>query len=237
MQYPQPESYNPNLSSMGETHQPGPTSNQAHSTQPRPQPSSQFHPNSHFSSSHPPGYHPELYPHSYHSPHGRGSFFGPWFNQYLPPAPPATAPPLPASYHPPSSSNYHHRCYRRCGRPGRLLPLLIVGGVGYFAYRKLESKIEGVRSEISKDQHLVSVDSSVPQIDVVGKTATPNSVEEIGHGGHHWGWHGGRHFREREAERRRVEDDRKRGELEMKMKEWEEAVREEKERKENSRWI
>ena len=203
----------------------------------RPQPAPP-HSNPHYPSSHPHLSPSEPYPHSHYSQYGRGSFFGPWFNHYLPSAPPVTAPALPPTHLPPASFNHnHYRFYRRCGRRVRLLPLLIVGGAGYFAYRKLESKIEEVRSEVSNEHH-IDTDSTRTMgssNNLVGVSGLPSMVEE-NEGGKHWGWHG-RRGREREAERRRVEEDRKRSEFETKMKEWEEAVRQEKERKENSRWI
>ncbi|GAA5966078.1 hypothetical protein JCM3765_002597 [Sporobolomyces pararoseus] len=234
MQYPNQEQYNPNHSSL--SGEPSLTSNAAHSSQPRPtsNPAS-FAPNHqpHSSYPHPSHHHhPHEYPHDSHSYYRRGGFFAPWFNPSIPPPPTnpvVTGPPLPP-HSPYNPYQYQYRFYHRCRR-GRLLPLLIIGGVSYLGYRKLKEKIEGIRSEVEGGRIVGGTENLTTPI-----VANNQSMGEDKRRGP-WGWH---RQHQRLDEQRRVEAERKQNEFEAKMKEWEEAIgRERTAKKEEgqSRWI
>lgn len=106
------------------------------------------------------------------------------------------------------------------------MPLLIVGGVGYWGYRKLNAKIDGVRAEAAR------ADNPLP--------TSPTDDQGTARA-RRWGWHHhhDRRFEKAEEEQRRVEAERGQNEFEAKMKEWQAAIGRDKAAKqeEQSRWI
>jgi hypothetical protein len=119
---------------------------------------------------------------------------------------------------------------------------LIIGGAGYFAYRKLNEKIEGVRAEVEGGRQIAAGEAvEVSRTGLVegngGRAMSNHLVEGNAERERHWGWHG-RRSKNREMEARSAELERKQNEFESKMREWEEAIKREKDsKKEESRWI
>ncbi|GAA6020969.1 hypothetical protein JCM11491_001569 [Sporobolomyces phaffii] len=191
---------------------------------------------------------------SHHAPHlGRGGFFGPWSNQYLPHAPWSNqylphAPAYPPSFppHGPYGSNvaqqpqYHF--YRRCGGwgrrgRGRVLPLLIVAGAGYFAYRNLGNSIDQVRAQVDQVRAGGIRLEDSKDVTATGGDGRGPTAQEFDGRGRHWRWDA-RRQEKREVEEKRAELERKKIEFEAKMKEWEAAfARGKEEKKPETRWI
>jgi len=114
---------------------------------------------------------------------------------------------------------------------------LIVGGIGYYGYRKLNGKIDEIRSEVELNRYGVGVEAFSVEPNSASGGRVSTSDEQYRR--RPWGWHHHRLEEKREAEQRRVEVERKENEIEAKMKEWEGAMEREKsmKKKESSRWI
>ncbi|GAA5885619.1 hypothetical protein JCM6882_007496 [Rhodosporidiobolus microsporus] len=167
-----------------------------------PHPSPQPHPHPHpHPSAHP---HPHAHPHAAPQPHypytsrfgGSYSFFswprvGFWGGYNPAFAPPAFAgagaappppPPPPHSYpHYSPWSRGDYRAWRRSQRCGpRILPFLLLGGGGIYAYKKLQREVRDVKAAVAaSDEQAAAV-------------LAQREADRWGHHRHHHGWGGWR---------------------------------------------